>query len=234
MAIGGPIGTFLFVAGGFTAIAFPTLIVPLAALGLVTLVPAPKALPSTSASARLQHILANVWLPGFGAALACVGYGAILSFGALLFVERGWAPLWLTFTSFGLALILARFVLGSLPDKVGGARVALAFVLVEALGLFLIWYATGPTYAAVGAGFAGLGYSLVYPGLGVEAVNSVRPENRGVAMGAYTVCLDLALGVSGPSLGMVGETYGIADIFLVSALAALGAGLVTCVLVKRR
>jgi len=37
-----------------------------------------------------------------------------------------------------------------------------------------------------GAVLTGVGYSLVYPGLGVEAVRRVPPESRGLAMRAYT------------------------------------------------
>ena len=65
--------------------------------------------------------------------------------------------------------------------------------------------------AATGAALTGFGYSLVFPGFGVEAVRLAPPESRGVAMGAYTACLDIALGVSGPVLGLIASGAGLAS-----------------------
>ena len=101
------------------------------------------------------------------------------------------------------------------------SRVALLFVLIETAGLGLMGLASSAGAAAVGAALTGLGYSLVFPGLGVEAVRRAPPESRGVAMGAYTACLDLALGISGPVLGMIANHAGFAAAFLVSALLVL-------------
>ena len=144
-----------------------------------------------------------MWLPGLGAAWSSLGNGAILAFGSLAFSARGWHPVWLAFTAFGAALIVARVLLGHLPDRRGGASVALLFVFVEVTGLVLIWLAWGTAMATAGAALTGFGYSLVYPGLGVEALRGVAPENRGLAMGLYTAFLDAALGFGTPALGWV-------------------------------
>jgi predicted MFS family arabinose efflux permease len=129
-------------------------------------------------------------------------------------------------------LIVARVACGHLPDRLGGARVALVCALVEAAGLALIWLAPGRVLAAVGAALTGFGYSLVYPGLGVEAVRRTSPEIRGLAMGAYTACLDLALGVSGPALGLIAGGAGLGAVFLTSTLVVLCAAAVAARLLK--
>jgi predicted MFS family arabinose efflux permease len=82
-------------------------------------------------------------------------------------------------------------------------------------------FAAAAWMAAIGAALTGFGYSLVFPALGVEAVRRAPPESRGVAMGAYTACLDLALGVSGPVLGAVASHAGLSAVFLVSAAVVL-------------
>ena len=118
-------------------------------------------------------------MPGLGAALASIGFGAIVTFASLLFVARDWTPVWLAFTSYAVALIAARLLFGHLPDRIGGAKVALLFVLIETAGLALMGLASSAGMAAVGAVLTGLGYSLVFPGLGVEAVRRAPPESRG-------------------------------------------------------
>lgn len=219
LALGAPIGTALYAMGGFAAIALATTLVPLATLLLV--VPLRPVPPQPNARPALVSVAGAVWLPGLAAAFASVGFGAILAFGSLLFAERGWSPVWLAFSAFATSLIVARVVCGHLPDRLGGARVALVCALIEAAGLALVWLAPGRVVAAAGAALAGFGYSLVYPGLGVEAVRRAPPESRGLAMGTYTACLDLALGFGSPALGLIAARAGLASVFLASALIVL-------------
>jgi predicted MFS family arabinose efflux permease len=67
----------------------------------------------------------------------------------------------------------------------------------------------------------GFGYSLVYPGLGVEAVRRAPPQSRGLAMGAYTALLDVALGFGSPALGLMASWAGLGSVFLAGALIVL-------------
>lgn len=225
LALGGPVGTALFSRFGFAAIGWATMLLPLAVASL--LVKIPGVLPlKKAARSQIGGVATAVWLPGLGAALSSIGYGAILAFSSLHFTQHGWQPIWLAFASFGAALILGRVFLGHLPDRWGGARVAFAFIFIEAAGLLLIWIAQDAVMASVGAGLAGLGYSLVYPGLGVEAVRDAAPENRGLAIGLYTACLDLALGVGSPVLGFVAGRAGLDAVFLVSALAVVSTAII--------
>ena len=217
-AAGAPVGAALYGGYGFTGVALATTLLPVATLALVAPL---RPVPSTAhVRTGLLKVMAAVWVPGVGAALSSVGFGAVTAFGALLFVSRGW-PAWPAFSTFALAFILTRMFLGHLADRFGGAKVALISVLVEAVGLGLIELAPGLTLALIGAALTGLGYSLVYPGLGVEAVRRVPADSRGLAMGAYTAFLDVALGFGTPALGLLANIAGLSAVFLASAVAAL-------------
>jgi MFS family permease len=218
-AAGAPVGVVIYKAAGFAAIAAATAIAPLVTLAVVALLQ-PSA-PRRAESASIVAVLSKVWLPGLGAALSSIGFGVILTFASLLFAIRGWTPLWLAFSSYAVALIAARLLLGHLPDRMGGAKVALICVLVEAAGLTLMALASSAITAAIGAALTGFGYALVFPGLGVEAVRRAPAEHRGLAMGAYTACLDLALGISGPLLGLIASGVGLGAVFLVSSAFVL-------------
>lgn len=85
----------------------------------------------------------------------------------------------------------------------------------------MIWLAATRLAVFGGAALAGLGYSLVYPGFGVEAIRRAPPESRGLAMGAYTACLDLALRITAPLLGLIAGGAGLNAVFLASALIVL-------------
>ena len=224
LAFGAPVGTTLYALGGFTAVALATTLVPLIAVLLVAPLSAVHVKRGTQTG--LMKILGAVWLPGFGSALSTLGFGAMIAFSALLSAQQGWTPVWLTFSAFAMALVAARLFLGHIPDMLGGARVALVCVFVEAAGLALIWFAPNPLLAAAGAALTGFGYSLVYPGLGIEAMKRVPSQSRGLAMGAYTVFLDVALGFGSPALGLLAGRAGVGSVFLASAILALGAAVV--------
>ncbi len=220
-AAGAPIGAALYAAHGFAAIGIATAAAPLATVLLVLLLHG--APPVGQERPSFLRVLGAVWQPGVGSALSSVGFGALTAFVTLLFALRGWSHGWLPYTLFAGVFIVARLLFGHLPDRIGGAKVALVCLLIEAVGLGLIWRAEAPAVALLGAALTGLGYSLIYPGFGVEAVSRVPAENRGLAMGAYTAFLDLALGVSGPLLGLAAARAGLEAAFLCSAVAALAA-----------
>lgn len=231
LAFGGPLGTMLFASYGFAAIGLITTLAPLLVLLLLLRAPSPPVLSARTKSA-FGSVIGAVWLPGFGAALSSIGYCAILAFSSLLYVDHGWQPVWLAFTAFGAALIVARMLFGHLPDKFGGARIALLFVLVQTAGLALMWVARDAATASAGAALAGLGYSLVYPGLGVEAVRNTSSENRGLAMGIYTVFLDVAMAIGSPALGWIADREGLSIVFAVSAGITLCTGAVAMLLLN--
>jgi MFS family permease len=221
LAFGAPLGAMLFALGGFGAVAAATIVFPLITVLLVApLAPVPV---QRGAQTGLMKVLRAVWLPGFGSALSTLGFGAMIAFSSLLSAEYNWNPLWLCFSAFALALVAARLLFGHTPDRLGGAKVALVCVFVEAAGLALMWYASNSVVAAAGAALTGLGYSLVYPGLGVEAVRRAPPQSRGLAMGAYTVFLDVALGFGSPTLGLLAGWSGLGSVFLATAIVVLGA-----------
>jgi MFS family permease len=230
LAVGAPIGTALYGAGGFPAIALATALLPLATMPLVASLQAVPGQPR--ARPALLGLAGAIWLPGLGAALGSVGFGAILTFGSLHFADRGWSPVWLPFSAFAVSLILARVLCGHLPDRLGGVRVALVSALLEAVGLAIIWLAPDRVVAAAGAGLAGFGYSLVYPGLGLEAIRRVPAQSRGLAMGAFTACLDLALGVAGPGLGLIASGIGVGAVFLASMVVVLGTAAISLRLLR--
>jgi MFS family permease len=223
-AIGAPAGSALYATHGFAAIALATAAAPLGTLLLVALLP-PVA-PIQHVRSSFAAVIGAVWVPGFGSALGSVGFGAVTTFVALLFTIRGWPNGWLAYTAYAVAFILARIFFSHVADAIGGAKVALVCALIETAGQALIWLAVRPEMALAGAALTGFGFSLVYPGFGVEAVRRVPAQSRGLAMGAYTAFLDLAQGLASPALGLVATGARLNVLFLVSGATVLCAAFV--------
>ncbi|WP_246674659.1 arabinose transporter [Mesorhizobium sp. B4-1-3] len=219
LAIGSPLGSFLYAHWGFAAIGLATFAGAVVTLALVMPIPSVKPVPQ--GDKPVAKVLKAVWLPGTGMAFAGLAYGVMTAFSVLLFVQRGWEPAWLPFTAFAIALMVARVFFGALPDRLGGARAAMIFVVIQSAGIGLIWVAPVAWVGFAGAAIAGFGYALVYPGFGMEAVGHAPAASSGLAMGVYTAFFDLSLGVLSPMLGLVANTTGIGTIFLITALLGL-------------
>jgi MFS family permease len=223
-AAGAPIGTWVYGSCGFIGIALATIAVPLVALAIVA--PARPVAVSAAHRVPFYKVLGTVWLPGLGLAACSVGIGVITTFIALLFAAKNWGNASLAFTAFGVTFIGARLLFAHLPDKIGGARVALVCVLIEAGGQLLIWRASGVSMAYAGAALTGFGYSLAFPGFGVEAVRRAPPQSRGAAMGAFVAFLDISLGLTGPAAGAIATAAGVSTVYLASAIAVLSSTII--------
>jgi predicted MFS family arabinose efflux permease len=135
--------------------------------------------------------------------LVNVGYVAVLSFGAAVVTSRGIAIAALIVPVFGAGVIVSRLALGSLPDRLGAARVLAVSALVEAAGL-VVFAESGATGLSVTALVVlSVGQGLAVPSLGVLAVADVPEHQRGAASGAFFAWFDAGVGLGGPAVGLV-------------------------------
>ena len=219
IAIGAPLGVVM--VGHLGMWSLGASIMALGALGV--LLAWPKLAAPIVSGVRLPflHVLGRVLPHGTGLARGSIGFGTIATFITLYYATNHWENAALCLSLFGASFISARLLFGNLINRIGGFRVAIACLSVETLGLLLLWLAPNPELALAGAALSGFGFSLVFPALGVEAVNLVPASSRGAAVGAYSLFIDLSLGITGPLVGAVAAGFGFASIFLFAALAAL-------------
>jgi MFS family permease len=225
LAIGAPIGMALYQSYGLQAAMISCIVAPLIA-GVIAYFETSYVSP-TGERLPFYRVIGQIWREGLGLMLQGVGLSGLTAFASLYFAARSWDHAGLVMTAFGIGFIFVRMVLGSLPDKMSGYRVALWSLVIEAIGQAMIWGAPYEIMALAGALVTGLGCALVFPALGVEALKRVLPANRGSAMGAFVAFLDIAYGVSGPVAGVIAGEFNYAAVYLFgTASALLGAGLV--------
>lgn len=221
LAIGAPVGVWIAKAWGLSGVGLASVVT--SCLGLMTAFPIGEVDVPEGVPLAFRQVLRRVFPHGMSLALATTGFGTIASFMVLFYAHRHWNNAAFALTSFGAAFILARLLFGHTIDRWGGFPVAIACLSVEIAGLAFLWLAGNPAMAFAGAAFTGFGFSLVFPALGVEAVNCVTAENRGSALGVYTAFVDLSLGVTGPLVGLIVAGLGYSPIFLFAALMAAAA-----------
>ncbi|WP_243049938.1 MFS transporter [Dyella sp. RRB7] len=225
LAVGAPLGVLLAAAGGFVTIGIAGSALMVVAWLLAWRRPAVR----VEAGERLpmHHVFGRVAPYGMGLALGSVGFGVIATFITLYYASRGWSAAALTLSVFGVCFVGIRLLLGWTIAYFGGYRVALVSLLVECVGLAVLATAGQVGVAMLGAALSGIGFSLIFPALGVEAVQRVSSSNRGAALAAYSVFIDVALGITGPLGGWIAAGGNYAPMFVVAALMSLASALLT-------
>jgi len=230
MAIGAPLGVWLSAELGNWTLGILTL-----AIGLLGFWSAWMKTPLKSNSDAPKQpffrVLKAVSPFGSGLALAGIGFGTLSTFITLYFAAYHWENAATCITIFSLFFIFGRLAFSKAIARHGGISVAMTSMVVECLGLVLISLATSPQIVMLGAALTGLGFALVFPALGVEAVRQVSGANKGAALGAYGLFIDISLGITGPVVGFVAKNYGMEAIFPFSAVMVL-CGFLTCLVLK--
>jgi hypothetical protein len=161
LAMGAPLGMLLYQAYGPQAAMVACIVAPLAAAAIAV-----RATRYTSPTGRrlpFYRVIGQIWREGLGLMLQGVGLSGLTAFASLYFAARGWGHAGFIMTAFGSGYIFVRLVLGHLPDKIGGYRVALGSLAIEAIGQALIWSASHELVALGGALVTGFGCALVFP-----------------------------------------------------------------------
>jgi len=213
LAIGAPVGVWIQQSIGIEYIG--VLIVCIGILGFLYALPKPPVRAEVSAEKISFFKVLGIVAPyGMSLGLAAIGFGGISNFITLYYDFFGWKNAAFSLSIFSVMFILGRFAFSKAIAKKGGLQVAFNCLIVEAIGLALLFSAQHPLMALLGAAVTGLGFSLVFPALGVEAVKLAPVANSGAALAAYGLFIDLSLGVTGPFAGTVINLFGMPYLFL--------------------
>jgi MFS family permease len=235
LSFGPPIGDLLHRSAGYGAVWAFAAAAPLAAALVAARIPEPpRPEPDPEARHRSRLFASEAVGPGLAMTMATLGYAALAGFIVLHLNDRGIDHGATIFTAFALTVVAARALFGWLPDRFGGVRCAVAAGLIEAAGLFVIAIAGSLAAALAGAIAVGAAFSLMFPSLVLLVIGRVPPQRRGIAMGTFTACFDLGVGLGAPIAGAAAALGGYGSSFAVAALAALGASALAAMLGRRR
>jgi MFS family permease len=230
LSLGPLAGELLRSGAGYDAVWALTAVLPLIGAAIAMRLPEPRA-----AGAGTRATRPGPWLPraarrpGSALALANVGYAALAGFVVLHLGARGISGGASVFTAFAVAVFGSRLILSRVPDRMGARRTATIAAIAETAGVLIVAAATSLEAALAGALVMGVGFAMLFPALALMVVGNVRDEHRGSAMGAFTAFFDVGVGLGAPLAGVVASIAGYPSVFYLSALAALGAALLSAI-----
>ena len=219
LAVGAPLGVLLASRLGFGAVG--ALILLMGAAGFAGSGRMAPTEPPRGEPVPITRLLWGVSRFGMALALGGLGFGVIATFITLYFAQRHWQGAALSLTLFGLCFVGARLSCNRFIERYGGFRVAMVSFAVEAAGLALLALGRSQALAYAGSGLTGLGFSLVFPSMGVEAARAFPISVRGSVLGVYSSFVDASLFVVGPLAGAVIVRGGYPAVFLATAGAVL-------------
>jgi MFS family permease len=220
--LGAPVGLTIYRTHGFAGVGALTVVLPLLALVIAWLLPA---VPAPGGDrAPFYKVISLIWRPGTIVMLATVPFAAMAAFLPLDYAAHGWAQAGLAITAFGVTYTAVRLIGSHWPDTHGAVLVVGTSLAIEAAGQVLLWLAPQPWIAIAGAALTGAGFSLVFPAMGVIATRQVPASQRGRAVGNFVAFFDIAIGLTGPIVGLLTGAFGYDVAFLIGAIATIGAG----------
>jgi MFS family permease len=223
LGLGAPLGLAVHDAFGFASVGALTIAMPLVAALIALVLPT---VPATGGDRVPFHkVIGLIWLPGTLLMLATVPFASMATFLPLDYDAQGWSHAGYAMTAFGIGYVLVRLVGSHLPDRHGAVIVVGISLAFEGCGQALLWLASSPIMAVAGAALTGIGFSLIFPAMGVIATRRVPPAQRGRAVGNFIAFFDLALGLTGPMVGLVTGGFGYPSAFLVGVAATAAAAI---------
>lgn len=154
---------------------------------------------------------------------ASVAYGAIVSFIALVAVERGLEVVGSFFALLAMSSLSVRLVAGRAYDAWGAVPVLAPALLVLAGGVALLAVAGGTALFLLGAVLTGLGIGATQTTLLAHVVDRSGADSRAGSVAAFMACWELGVAGGAILMGRLAEASGFYVMFMgATSLPLLG------------
>jgi MFS family permease len=168
-----------------------------------------------------RWILRSLVTPGIAVGFVNVHYPVITGFLILHLAQHGNSgPA--AFSAYAGVILLARFFLGGLPDRIQ-PRITFYFgLVVMALGLIVVGLGPSPAVAVSATALLGFGFSFPWSSIAATVLRRTPESERGSAVSILGAFYDLFVGAGSIAAGGVSSRFGYSSAFFMAVLA-LGA-----------
>lgn len=169
---------------------------------------------------RRRMVASRFLAPGIAIGFVNVHYPVITGFLVLHLAQHGDSgPV--AFSAYAAVILLSRFFLGGLPDRLPPWRTFYLGLACMAIGLAAIAAGPSPVLAVIATGILGFGFSFPWASIASTVLKKTPPQERGSAVGILSAFYDLFVGLSSFSAGAVAKRFGYPAAF---GMAIVGIG----------
>ncbi|MDQ2901922.1 MAG: MFS transporter [Acidobacteriota bacterium] len=203
-------------AGSFEHAALMQAVLALIAFAILTRIP--EDYRPEAHHARRPGLSKSLLAPGIAVGFVNVHYPVVAGFLILHLARHGNSgPA--AFTAYALMILLSRFFLGGLPDRIHPAITYYSGIALMALGLCVLAMSPPPMLAIAAAGILGFGFSFPWSSVGSTVLKVTPDRERGSVVGVLSAFYDLFVGVSSFAAGAVASRFGYSAAFVMAAAA---------------
>jgi MFS family permease len=164
-------------------------------------------------------------LPGLAVGLTSIQYPVVTGFLILHLAQHGGGgPI--AFSAYALMVLLSRFFLGGLPDRLPPHITYYAGLFAMAAGTAIIAFTPGPVFSILGGATLGLGFSFPWASIASTVLKNTPSHQRGSAVGVLSAFYDLFVGASSFLAGALADHFGYQSAFLLALGGVVAAGAV--------
>jgi MFS family permease len=163
----------------------------------------------------------RIWLPksmigpGISVGFVNVHYPVVAGFLILHLTQHGGAGR-TAFSAYALMVLLSRFFLGGLPDRMPPFVTFYSGLAAMAVGIGIITFTTGPVMSVAGAVVLGLGFSFPWSSVASVVMKRTPSHQRGSTVGVLSAFYDLFVGSSSFAAGALADRFGYSAAFLLA------------------
>jgi MFS family permease len=173
---------------------------------------------------KAAGLVRSLLTPGVAIGFVNVHYPVIAGFLVLHLAAHGnGGPA--AFSMYALTMLLSRFFLGSLPDRLPPAITYFGGLSAMAAGLLILAPGPRPAIALLGGAVLGFGFSFPWSSILATVLRRTHPGERGSAVGVLSAFYDLFVGSSSFAAGAIANRFGYSAAFLMTVVALAGAAL---------
>jgi predicted MFS family arabinose efflux permease len=129
------------------------------------------------------------------------------------------------FSTYAVVILVSRFFLGGLPDRLHPAITFYVGLAVMATGLLLLAAGPRPIFAIGAAGLLGFGFSFPWSSVASTVLRRTPAQSHGSVVGVLSAFYDLFVGAGSLLAGSIAERHGYSAAFIMAAVALAGAAI---------
>jgi MFS family permease len=171
-------------------------------------------------SELMQSLDFRVWRLSLALMLYSFAYGGLMSFAALLAVERRVEPKEIFLTTMAFTNFLSRPVTARFVDRIGRMRVFRWCLVMIPIGVASLVFAHGRLSMILSAVIFGLAYGNAHPAFTAYVIDNVDAKSRGGALGGILAAFDLGIGTGSVVTGLLVHRFSFETALIVAAVLA--------------
>jgi len=127
------------------------------------------------------------------------------------------------FSAYALLILVSRFFLGGLPDRIHPAITYYGGLVAMAIGLIVLTIGPTPALAIGATAILGFGFSFPWSAVASTVLRKIPSGERGSAVGILSAFVDLFVGISSFAAGAVAHRFGYSSAFGLAAISLIAA-----------